>query len=173
MRVYFPSTPAAARAALDAGCLPPGTAFAVTPGMREWYAQSDGDELEYAALLAAARTALRLLDLDPASPRRRVVLAADVDDAQVRLADSDDRGAVRVLAPVPLADVAAAHIDDADAEPAVAAAADAIIEADLGGDDAAFVVDDADGYDLLWYATQELPGLLAELVGQEGTPWTP
>jgi hypothetical protein len=56
--------------------------------------------------------------------------------------------------------VRAVHADDAAAEPDVAAAAAAILEADLGGDDAAFIVDGAEGHELLWYATQELPDLL-------------
>ena len=56
--------------------------FAVTPQLRQFYAVSDADadieELEYAALLAAARASLRLLDVDPTAARRRVVVAADV-----------------------------------------------------------------------------------------------
>jgi hypothetical protein len=160
VRVYLPSTLTAARAVLADRAVPAGLAFGVTPAVREWYAQSDGEEMEYAALLAAARASLRLLDADQTAPRRRVVLAADVDDAAVRVRDDLDRGVVEVTAPVPLAKVRAVHADDAAAEQAVQAAADAIIEADLGGDDASFVVDGAEGYELLWYATQELPDLV-------------
>jgi hypothetical protein len=100
------------------------------------------------------------LDADASAPRRRVVFAADVDDAAVRVRDDLDRGVVEVTSPVPLARVRAVHADDADAEVAVAAAADAVIEADLGSQDASFVVDGAEGYELLWYATQELADLL-------------
>jgi hypothetical protein len=35
-----------------------------------------------------------------------------------------------------------------------------MLEADLGSEDASFVVDGAEGYDLLWYATQELADLV-------------
>ncbi|MBX6391651.1 MAG: hypothetical protein IRZ08_22135 [Frankia sp.] len=160
MRVYLPSTLTAARAVLADRSVPAGLAFAVTPAVREWYAQSDLEEMEYAALLAAARACLRLLDADVSAPRRRLVFAADVPDAGVRVRDDLDRGVVEVLQPVPLSQVKAVHVDEPAAEPAVAAAADAIVAADLGSEDAAFVVDSAEGYELLWYATQELADLL-------------
>jgi hypothetical protein len=160
VRVYLPSTLTAARLVLADRVVPAGFAFAVTPAVREWYAQSDTEEMEYAALLAAARASLRLLDAEASAPRRRVVFAADVDDAGLRVRDDLDRGVVELAASVPLARVRAVHVDDADAEPAVAAAAESIIAADLGSDDAAFVVDSAEGYELLWYATQELADLL-------------
>jgi hypothetical protein len=64
------------------------------------------------------------------------------------------------MTPVPIAAVRAVHVDSADAQATVAAAAAAVLEADLGSDDAAFLVDEADGYELLWYATQELADLL-------------
>ncbi|MBL7499132.1 hypothetical protein I6A84_41700 [Frankia sp. CNm7] len=159
MRVYLPSTLTAARTALADRAVPAGLAFAVTPAVREWYAQSDLEEMEYAALLAAARACLRLLDADALAPRRRVVFVADVDDGTVRVRDDLDRGVVEVTGTIPLAKVRAVHVDDPEAEPAVAAAAAAILEADLGGEDAAFVVDGAEGHELLWYATQELADL--------------
>jgi hypothetical protein len=152
---------------VDDGHLPgPHTAFAVTPQLRQFYAVSDADadleELEYAALLAAARASLRLLDVDPLAPRRRVVLAADVPDAAVRpLDDPDtDRGAVRVEADVRLQDVASAHIDGADAEDDVRSAVAVVLEADLGSEDAQFVVDQAEGHELAWYARQEIGAVL-------------
>jgi hypothetical protein len=40
--------------------------------------------------------------------------------------------------------------------PDVAAAADSVIAADAGDDDAAFTVDSAEAHELAWYATQEL-----------------
>ena len=40
------------------------------------------------------------------------------------------------------------------------AAIDAVDEADLGDEDAEFVVGDAQDHDLAWYAPQELPFLL-------------
>nr|MDT0666591.1 hypothetical protein [Micromonospora sp. DSM 115978] len=127
-----------------------------------WYAHSDIEEMEYAMLLAAARASLRLLDGQPAAPRRRLVLVADVVDECVVVLDDLERGAVRVTEPVALSSVRAVHVDHHDAAAAVAAAVAAVLDADLGDADAEFVVDEADGYDLLWFATQELPDLLDE-----------
>src|SRR3954470_23623489 len=85
MRVYLPSTLPALGRALAAGEIGPAplTAYAVTPELREWYANGDLEELEYAALAAAARASLRLLGDDPEAPPRRVVLAAEVPDQTV------------------------------------------------------------------------------------------
>ncbi|MDG4862190.1 hypothetical protein P8605_29015, partial [Streptomyces sp. T-3] len=84
MRVYVPLTLGGLAAAHRAGELGPGplTAYAVTPALREWYVSDDIEELEYAALSRAAAASLRLLAGDPASSRRRVVLAVDVPDAE-------------------------------------------------------------------------------------------
>lgn len=165
MRIYVPATSAMLRALLDHGSLgtPPLTAFAVTPGLREWYVDDDPEELEYAALTEAARGSLRLLDSDESVPRRRVVVAADVSDGDVTLHDDLDRGVVRVNGAIPLAAIASVHVDDADAEPTVAAAARAMIAADLGDAWSQDLVDDAEGYELSWYANQEIGALLASL----------
>lgn len=161
MRVYLPATAAELRMLLDDGALPAGlTAFAVTPGLREWYTDDDVEELEYAALLEAARGSLRLLDADPSVPRRRVVVAADVPDDDATVRDDLDRGVVRLAAAVPLSEVASVHVDDSDAEQVVAAAAESIIAADLGDETAQDRVDDAEGFELAWYATQEIAQLL-------------
>jgi hypothetical protein len=163
VRVYLPATTTVLRTLVDEGVLPgPHTAFAVTPQLRLFYAVSDAEaeneELEYAALLAAARASLRLIDVDPLAARRRVVIAADVPDAAVQPLDDEDAdpGAVRVTADVRLRDVASAHIDGAEAEDDVRAAVAVVLEADLGSDDAQFVVDQAEGHELGWYATQEI-----------------
>jgi hypothetical protein len=149
------------RVLVDSGELrPPLTAFAVTPELREWYVDNDTDELEYAAMLQAARGSLRLLDEDSEAPRRRVVLTADVPDAAVAVRPDLDRAAVRVATAVPVRLVASVHVDGPDAEPAVAAAADAMLEADLGNEEAQFLVDEAEGHELLWYASQEIAPLL-------------
>ncbi|MGY2129160.1 DUF6912 family protein [Blastococcus sp. SYSU DS0617] len=163
MRVYLPATTSVLRTLVDEGRLAgPHTAFAVTPQLREFYersdAEADEEELEYAALLTAARASLRLLDIDPTAVRRRVVLAADVPDDQVVAMDDPhvERGAVRVGADVRMRDVASAHIDGSDAEDDVRAAVNVVLEADLGSEDAQFVVDQAEGHELAWYATQEI-----------------
>ena len=163
MRAYLPATTTILRRLVDEGALPgPHTAFAVTPELRRFYeiseAEADSEELEYAALLAAARASLRLIDVDPSAARRRVVVAADVPDAAVEPIDDPDtdRGAVRVDAEIRVRDVASAHIDGADAEEDGRAAVNVVLEADLGSEDAQFVVAQADGHERAWYASQEL-----------------
>jgi hypothetical protein len=159
MRVYLPSTLPALADALKQGEVgrPPQRAFAVTPALREAYASGDEEELEYVAMLTAARQSLRLLGADVDAPRRRVVLAADVSDGQVTWSGYDDEpAAVIVGAAVPVSAIAAGHIDAPDAATDVAAAAAAILAADAGDEDAEFTVDGAEGHELAWYATQEL-----------------
>ena len=57
MRVYLPATTTGLRKLLDTGELGPAplTAFAVTPGLREWYLDDELEQLEYAAMSEAAR----------------------------------------------------------------------------------------------------------------------
>ena len=167
MRVYVPATTTVLRGLVEEGRLAaPLTAFAVTENLRRFYARSDEEtdteELEYAALLAAARASLRLLDLDPFAARRRVVISADVPDSAVTpVEDPDvDRGAVHVAADIPVAGVASAHMDDAEAEDDVRSAVNVVLEADLGSEDAQFVVDQAEGHELSWYARQEIGPVL-------------
>jgi hypothetical protein len=159
MRVYLPSTLPALASALATGEIgpAPATGFAVTPALREWYASGDLEELEYVALMEAARASLRMLAADPDAPARRVVLAGEVPDGQIgRAEDQDHPAAVLVLSPVPVAAVAAGHVDDPDAADDVRAAVAALPAADDGDDDARFTVDGAEGHELMWYATQEL-----------------
>ncbi len=160
-RVYIPATLAMLHRLVADGELHPvnGTAFAVTPTLREAYAEGDDDELADVALRDAGLASLRLLGTDDSGlPRRRAVLVADVDDAKPR-PDLDD-AAVRLREPVQLDRVICAHVDNAAAEEAVAAAIDAIDAADLGDEDAELAVGDAQDHDLAWYAPQELPFLL-------------
>lgn len=168
MRVYLPSTLtllAGVHTAREIGPAPLA-AHAVTPSLREWYAGGDQEELEYAAMSAAARASLRLLAADPSVPSRRVVLAAEVPDDQVSWTPGDaalgngDRALVRLAAAVPWKRIASGHVDDPDAAPDVDAAAQALAAADAGDEDARFTVDGAEGHELLWYATQELVHLL-------------
>jgi hypothetical protein len=162
MRIYFPATMLLLAELQKAGEYGPAplTGFAVTPALREWYLDEDVEELEYAAFTEAARSSLRLLDADPLSPRRRVVLSADVPDGEVRAHPELDRAVVRVAVPVPIGWFASVHLDGADAEPDVTAAASAVVAADLGDADAQFLVDGAEGYELEWYGVQEIPDLL-------------
>jgi hypothetical protein len=136
-----------------------GTAFAVTPTLREAYAEGDDEELAEVALRDAALASLRLLGADESGlPQRRAVLVAEVDGATAR-PDLDD-AVVRLSGPVRFEDVIAAYVDNADAESAVRAAIDAVDAADLGDEDAELTVGDAQDHDLAWYAQQELPFLL-------------
>jgi hypothetical protein len=163
MRVYLASTLPALAAALQAGQIGPAplAGFTVTPALREWYASGDLEELEYVAMMHAARASLRLLAADPDAPRRRVVLAADMPEQQVgtTAAGFDEPTLVEVLVPVPLDRVVSGHIDGEVAMPDVARAVAALPAADSGDDDARFVVDGAEGHELLWFASQELPHL--------------
>jgi hypothetical protein len=162
IHVYIPATLAVLQQLVADGSFSPlsGTAFAVTPKLRESYAEGDDDELAEVALREAALASLRLLAADPdgALPPRRAVVAAEVEDAKYR-PDLDD-AVVRLAAPVAMDQVVAAYVDNAAAEPAVAAAIEAIDAADLGDEDADLIVGDAADHDLAWYATQELPFLL-------------
>ena len=154
-------------------------ACAVTPSLREWYSEGDLEELEYVALTDAARMSLALLDaellVDPGAPRRRVVLAADVPAAVVEWSstggpdevDENDvdfpRSAVTLRKPVPLSAVVSAHVDDAEAEDAVTAAAASLVAAGLGSEEARFAVDEAEGHELLWWHPSEFPLLDLDL----------
>jgi uncharacterized protein DUF6912 len=137
-----------------------GTAFAVTPTLREAYSTGGEDELGEVALREAALASLRLLASEGAGelPLRRAVVVADVDGATAR-PDLDD-AVVRLAGPISMDRVIAAYVDNSDAEAHVAAAVPVIDEADLGDEDAVFTVGDVEDHDLAWYAPQELPFLL-------------
>jgi hypothetical protein len=142
---------------------PAARGYAVTPALREWYASGDIEELEYAAMTHAARQALRLLAADPAAPRRRVVLAAEIPADRVTTnVDDSDPALVAILGSVQLRDVVSGHVDDTAASGEIAAAVDALAAADAGDDDARFAVDTAEGRELAWYATQELSDLAGD-----------
>ncbi|GBG36981.1 DUF6912 family protein [Mycobacterium montefiorense] len=162
IQVYIPATLAMLQQLVADGSLLPvnGTAFAVTPTLREAYAQGDDDELADVALREAALASLRLLAAgeDQTVRPRRAVLAAEVDGATFR-PDLDD-AVVRLAGPVPLDRVIAAYVDNDAAEEAVAQAIEAIDAADLGDEDADLIVGDAQDHELAWYANQELPFLL-------------
>jgi hypothetical protein len=158
VRVYLPATLPVLERWLATGHTVPGVGAAVTPALREWYREGDIDELEYAAARVAARLSLEQLAEDPGAPRRRVVLAVDVPDADVVVRD-DPRGSVTVAAAVPRSAWASALVDEEDADVVVSAAATSLGAAAAGDDDAGFRVDEADATELGWYAVQELPHL--------------
>jgi hypothetical protein len=173
IQVYIPATLTMLQRLVADGSLRPvnGTAFALTPRLREAYAEGDDDELAEVALREAALASLRLLaarqDSDAAEeglglPLRRAVLTADVGlgESGVTYRPDLDDAVVRLGAAVTIDQVVAAYVDNAAAEPAVARAIEVIDAADLGDEDAELIVGDAMDHDLAWYATQELPFLL-------------
>jgi hypothetical protein len=163
VRVYVPATVPMLAALRSSGQLGDGptVAHAVTPALREWYAEGDEEELEYVAFTRAAQGALHLLRLYPAAPRRRVVVSADVPSTalvreEVELGSSE----VRLPQPISLKEVASIHVDGADAAEQVAAAAEVVDEAQAGDPDAQFTVDGAEDHELEWYAISELDELI-------------
>lgn len=173
MRVYIPSTIPLLGAACHAAEFGPApfTAYAVTPALREWYTDGDSasvtEELEYAAMAQAARASVGLLAADPDAPRKRVVVACEVAavppvDGSVHLGDA--RLELHVV--IPWTAVAAVHLDADGAVEVVGKAADSwgVAHGDTANpdhEDAVFALDSCEGEDLLWFATQEIPDLLA------------
>ena len=164
MRVYIPATLPMLSELVADGFLQArsGTAFAVTPALREAYAEGDDEELAEVALGEAALASLRLLTGEPDSgpPLRRAVVVADAADEKVTLRPDLDDAVVRVSGRLGMDQVVAVYVDNADAEPAVRAAIAVIDDADLGDEDAELTVGDAQDHALAWYATQEVPFLL-------------
>ncbi|WP_438874599.1 DUF6912 family protein [Symbioplanes lichenis] len=162
VRVYVPATVPMLAALRETGRLgdAPPAAHAVTPALREWYAEGDEEELEYVAFTRAAQAALPLLRLDPEAPRRRVVVSADVPASALASRDHElGSSAVTLAHPVVLKQVAAVHVDGADAADDVAAAVAVVTEALAGDEDAQFTVDSAEDHELEWYAPSELDQL--------------
>ncbi|GAA2709245.1 DUF6912 family protein [Micromonospora olivasterospora] len=160
VRVYVPAILPMLARLRDEG-LPESDAHAVTPSLREWYAEGDEEELEYVAFTRAAQDALLLLRDAPAAPRRRVVVSVDVPASALRRTDDVlGSSAVRVVRPVPVAAVAALHLDGEDAVGDVTAAAAVAAEALAGDPDAQFTVDSAEDHELEWYDVTELEQLL-------------
>jgi hypothetical protein len=171
MRIYLPATLSGLRAALDSKSLPvlAGVGFAVTEPLRLEYPDWAEDDLEYLAMQDASRASLRLLAAaGPAEPMLRVVIATDVPDETVTPRPAADRAVVAVTGRVDWSQVAAVHIDGADASSAVAEAAAVIDAADLGDHDAEFSLGSAEDFDLAWYAPGEVTYLFDELDGEPG-----
>ncbi|BCB79730.1 hypothetical protein GCM10022251_40380 [Phytohabitans flavus] len=157
IRVYLPATLAMLSSLRERGEINGSEAHAVTPALREWYAEGDEEELEYVAFTRAAQGALRLLRHDPAAPRRRVVVSADLPPGAITREDRElGSSEVRLTSPIQLASVAAVHIDGEGAVDDIAAAVDTVEEALAGDEDAQFTVDSAEDHELEWYDVSEL-----------------
>jgi hypothetical protein len=161
VRVYLPLTVAGLTALHAAGRIEPAplAAHAVTPAMRAADPGADEEELEYAALMAAAYDSLVLI-AQTGAEARRVVVAADVDDADVGVVGGDDLSLVRVAVEVPLGRCSSVHVDDADADGEVGIAVARLPEAEAGDGQALAAVSLVE-LELMWFATQEIPDLLA------------
>lgn len=170
MRVYWPTTLEALSAAAESGFLgsAPSTVHAVTPSLRDYYADADPrdleEELEFVAMTDAAEGSLRLIAAS-AAPPRRVVLALEVPDSAVPAAErgawtGPDRSRLQLVGDVGLDLLVSIHVDAAEAEADVRAAVAALAAADAGDEDARFTVEATEGHDLLWYDASELSLLL-------------
>jgi hypothetical protein len=164
MRVYLPTTAGGLAAAVRTGSFPASVGHAVTPAIREWYSAGDAEELEYAALTEAAEASLRLIATEPDGVRRRIVLAADIPEGLVS-PGGRFRSSVSVAGPLGMDAVVSAHVDEPGVEATIAAAAEALLAADAGDDDARFLLDEAEACELLWYDASELPHLIPPAPG--------
>lgn len=165
MRVYIPATFDMLATLSTDGELPVhgGIGFALTPAVREFYVEGDDEELAYTAFLDAASASLRLLSAgtEERFPHRRVVVSVDVEDSNVRLDSASGESVVRLAPPlITTAQLAAIHVDDADAEAATKVAVEVIDAADLGDEDAELALGDAEDNLMSWYDAKELPFLL-------------
>lgn len=166
MRVFLPATNALLRTLHEQQHAPaPLAGHAVTPAARAAWPEAEDDELDYAVLVAAAYDSLLRLaaDAGPASPvdrPRRLVVVADVPDAAAAPLGGEEVTAVVVTADVGLAQVAALYADDPDAADDVRAAVRLVPGATVADGDPpdALLLPD---HELMWFAAQELPDLLA------------
>lgn len=161
MRVYIPATFAMLKELEADGTVHArsGWGFAATPALTEFFTSGDEEEIEAVAFDDAALASLRLLAIgdEPDFPHRRVVISADVEAVpQPEMGES----VVKLSAPVNLEDVAAIHVDIADAEEATKRATELIDAADLGDQDAELAVGDAQDNYLAFYDPTELPFLV-------------
>ncbi|QDY06667.1 hypothetical protein FJK98_05315 [Micromonospora sp. HM134] len=160
VRVYVPATVPMLALLRERG-LPASGGHAVTPGLREWYAEGDEEELEYVAFTRAAQDALQLLREDADAPRRRVVVSVDLPAGAVGRGDGElGSSGVDLDGPLPASAVAALHVDGTEAVGDVAAAVDVVVEALAGDPDAQFTVDGVEDHELEWYDPSEWELLL-------------
>ena len=152
VRAYLPlTTEGLAELERSGVCGPaPLRVHAVTAAVREALPDSDDEELEYAALTAAAQHSVDL----PSDRPRRVVVALDVGAVE-DLGDPGDPTAAVVSHEVPRRRVAAAQVDTEEAEEAVAAA-----RAARGTPAYDELLERCLDHELAWFATQEIAGLL-------------
>jgi hypothetical protein len=135
-------------------------AHALTDEVRGQLAELGEEELEYAALSAAAQESLALLSEED-QPRRVVVVA---EAPSVLAVSGAEPSLVEVDQVIPLAKVVAVHVDSEDAGADVEAARGALDAARAGEEEAETTVDRCLDHELGWFATQEI-GALAQPAG--------
>lgn len=161
VRTYVPATVPMLAELSQRGELTTSQGHTVTPGLREWYAEGDEEELEYVAFTRAAQAALPLLRNTPGAPMRRVVVSVDLPAAKLRDSGAElGSSLVHLDGPVPIGRVAAIHLDGAEAVGDVTAAVQVVTEALAGDPDARFTVDGVEDHELEWYDISELADLL-------------
>jgi len=142
MRVYVPSTLDRLRDWYDSDRLPaPVAAYAATESIRRAIPDVSDDEVEYAIVTAAAEASQQLLVDDFHKRGCRVVVVAEMPYASVE-EDPDHPGAVTVVAPIERQQISAVLADS--------------VALPLTGSQE----------DLAWFATQEIPQLLASSAGE-------
>lgn len=172
-RVYLPATLALLERAQQDGDVAAPVAHGVTSALRRaWTAVPAGggrlpedpdteEQLEFAASLDAAAASLVLIARDADAPRRRVVLAADVEPGAIHECSAGQRrekldagwtSAVALDRPVPWGRVVSLLVDAAASADRVGTAARAL-SGRPGLDDC----------DLLWYDVTETDEVIAQL----------
>ncbi len=141
MRVYVPTTLDRLRAWYDVDVLTaPVAAYAATESVRRTLPDIGDDEAEYALVSAAAEASQQLLTDDFHKRGCRVVVVAEMPYASVQ-EDAEHPGAVLVVAPIERQQISAVLADSSAVT--------------LAGTQE----------DLCWFATQEIPQLLASSAG--------
>lgn len=156
MRVYLPAT----AADLGAETITARRAHAVTSALRQALPEEDQEGWETSATLCAADSSVWELARQPVSVADcRIVIAADVDDAAVRVLQPQADilpGSVEVVQDVRWTQVAALLVDAPQTQPDVRAA--------RAGDEDAF--ERAAQADLLWFDVTERKFLAAQLAAR-------
>lgn len=170
MRIYIPATFTMLREfskSQHLELIPPGYAFSAAEACKGDYSPDEIELIEHGAFVDASEASIRLLQRDMEEnkeaeyPYRRVVISADIPDKQATV--REDLGVSVVSldpAKVELNDCVCVHIDIAESEAETAKAMEAIQAADLGDEDAEFIVGDALDNFMAWYDISELPAMM-------------
>lgn len=141
MRIYIPASLDALHVSTQGAWAPP-TGYAVSADLISAL-EDEEVAIEYARDAAALDSAVEL------HAPRRVVIVAEVLDADASPAPERHPAAVDLAGPVPAASVVCAFVDEPDATADVAAA--------IAGDEAA--LERLEWRDLLWYDVSEFAGI--------------